>query len=105
MTYLEGSDGMVRRSYIKANNVLGQRVIELCKEKGISIPELAAMIDVDKSMIYKLVKRKTPTCTLGVLVSLQRGLNVRLVELLKYLTDEEIEHLVNESLKKGEKHE
>lgn len=47
---------MAKKSWEKEKKRIGQNILKLCEEEGISIYELAEELDMDKTTIWRYVK-------------------------------------------------
>ena len=70
-----------------------QRILELCKQKDISINKLATLAGVRQSTINNLIDGTSKTPTLLTILIICLGLNIQLedffhAEVFKYLDDE-----------------
>ncbi len=62
-------------------NILGKRIDELRKEKGISFQELANRCEIEKANLVKLTSQGK-NITVNTLYNIAKGLEVSLKELL-----------------------
>jgi transcriptional regulator with XRE-family HTH domain len=63
--------------------LLGKRIDELRKEKGISFQELAILSEIEKANLVKLTTQGK-NITVNTLYNIAKGLNVTLTELFDF---------------------